>query len=738
MRFLSSEKNGCRRLSLVAALAVPTGIAFPQYACAADDTATNDPDHILVVAERLDDPAAGASSLLSQTELENARVFNINEALRKVPGLVVRDEEGIGLRPNIGVRGLNPTRSTKILLLEDGIPLTYGPYGDNASYYHPPIDRFAAIEVLKGSGQILYGPHTVGAVINYVTPPVPDVFSGNVRASLGNRDFYDVTASIGGPLGSDAGVNLNVTRKASDGSRDNLHSALTDLNIKLEQQLGAAHTITLRASMYDENSRQTYSGLTLAEYRFDPRYNPFVNDRFNTRRYGLSATHDWGLADELKLKTTAFYSYFDRNWWRQSSNSSQRPSDSSDAACGAAIILPNGVSSMPNLSTSCGTEGRLRTYNVYGLEPRLSWTPGWGQIDAGVRIQRETQDRRQINADTPNGRTAGTGPNGGIRESSFREINAYSGFVQARLDLGKLAITPGVRVENINYRRNERLTAIQGKTSVTEVIPGIGLTWRPSDRVTLFGGVHRGFSPPGVADIVTAAGGTLDLDAEKSWNYELGFRAQPTDGLGIEGTLFRLDFSNQVIPGSIAAGNPAGAVNAGKSLHQGLEFLATGDTRAAGLTEGWALTGRIAWTWLADAKFAANRCELLAGSAAMAPCDAGEVNVRGRRLPYAPEHTITAMLGFDAGPIRAEAEYVYVASQFGDNLNTVAISANGQRGQIPSYGIWNVALNWDVGDRLTLFATVKNVANKTYIVDLIRGILPGSPRLVQVGGSVRF
>ncbi len=122
----------------------------------------------------------------------------------------------------------------------------------------------------------------------------------------------------------------------------------------------------------------------------------------------------------------------------------------------------------------------------------------------------------------------------------------------------------------------------------------------------------------------------------------------------------------------------------------------------------------------------------------MAPCDAGEVNVRGRRLPYAPEHTITAMLGFDAGPIRAEAEYVYVASQFGDNLNTVAISANGQRGQIPSYGIWNVALNWDVGDRLTLFATVKNVANKTYIVDLIRGILPGSPRLVQVGGSVRF
>jgi len=729
---------GSSRLSLVTALVLPFNFVVPQSALAADDGATNNSDHILVVAERMEDPTAGSTSLLSQTDLENARVFSINEALRKVPGLIVRDEEGIGLRPNIGVRGLNPTRSTKILLLEDGIPLTYGPYGDNASYYHPPIDRFAAIEVLKGSGQILYGPHTVGAVINYVTPPVPEALQGNVKASVGNRNYYDVTAIVGGPLGADTGVNFTVTRKASDGSRDNLNSALTDLNVKLEQQFGAAHRVTLRASMYDENSRQTYSGLTLAEYQFDPRYNPFVNDRFNTRRYGLSATHDWSMGDEMSLKTTAFYSYFDRNWWRQSSNSGQRPSDSSDPACGSAIVLANGVSSMPNLSTQCGTEGRLRTYNVYGIEPRLAWTPTWGRMDAGVRIQRETQDRRQINADTPTGRSAGIGPNGGIRESSLREITAYSGFVQARVDLGTVSIAPGIRVENINYSRNERLAGLQGSAAVTQVIPGIGLTWQPSDRITIFGGVHRGFSPPGVADIVTATGGTLDLDAEKSWNYELGLRAQIARGLSVESTLFRLDFSNQVIPGSVAAGNPAGAVNAGKSLHQGLEFLASADTRAAGLTEGWGLTGRVVWTWLADAKFAADRCEPLAGTSALAPCDAGEVNVRGRRLPYAPEHTITAMLGVAVGPVRAEVEYVSIASQFGDNINTVAISANGQRGRIPAYGIWNLAMNWDVGDHLTLFGTVKNVADKTYIVDLIRGVLPGSPRLVQFGASMRF
>ncbi len=707
------------------------------YAEEAQDTVP-DADHILVVGHRGEDRAPGATSLVTQTDLENARVFSVNEALRKVPGLVVRDEEGIGLRPNIGVRGLQPTRSTKILLLEDGIPLTYAPYGDNATYYHPPIDRFSTIEVLKGSGQILYGPHTVGAVINYVTPDVPDQLSGRMKAAIGNRDYYDLTASIGGPLGSDAGANFTVTRKESDGSRDNIHSAVTDANLKIQMRPGDAHQLTFRASAYDENSDQPYTGLTLAEYQFDPRYNPFVNDEFNTRRYGMSLTHGWEVSSDLALKTSAFFSYFDRNWWRQSSNSTQRPSDSSDPACGAAVILPNGVPSMPNLSTTCGTEGRLRTYRVYGLEPRLSWTPSWGQIDAGVRIQHETQNRRQVNADTPTGRTPGTGPNSGIKELNRREITAYSGFLQARFDLGAISITPGARVENIHYARRDDLTGLGGKTRLTEFIPGIGLTWAAADNATLFAGVHRGFSPPGVADIITAAGGTLDLDAEKSWNMEVGARLRPVAGVHLELTGFRLDFDNQVIPGSIAAGNPAGAVNAGKSLHQGLEFLASADTREIGLTSNWGLNTRVAWTWLADAKFSADRCEALAGAVAVAPCDAGEVNVRGRRLPYAPEHTLSAMIGATVGQVHAEAEYVHVSSQFGDNLNTIAISANGQRGRIPSYGVWNAAVNFDLSDQFTLFATVKNVGGKTYIVDLIRGVLPGSPRLVQGGVAVKF
>ena len=78
---------------------------------------------VVVVGE--DDHAKaqpGSASLIDAEEIRSAHVFSVSEALRKVAGIVTRDEEGFGIRPNIGIRGLNPTRSTKVLLMEDGIP----------------------------------------------------------------------------------------------------------------------------------------------------------------------------------------------------------------------------------------------------------------------------------------------------------------------------------------------------------------------------------------------------------------------------------------------------------------------------------------------------------------------------------------------------------------------------------------------------------------------------------------
>ena len=128
--------------------AVPVNIILEPETIAESVVITS--SHILTTAE-VAEKIPGSVEIIDNKTIENSRAFSSPEVLRKVAGVNVRDEEGFGLRPNIGIRGLNPTRSTKVLLLEDGIPLTYAPYGDNASYYHPPIDRFESIEVVKGS-----------------------------------------------------------------------------------------------------------------------------------------------------------------------------------------------------------------------------------------------------------------------------------------------------------------------------------------------------------------------------------------------------------------------------------------------------------------------------------------------------------------------------------------------------------------------------------------------------------
>ncbi|HYN03554.1 MAG TPA: TonB-dependent receptor plug domain-containing protein, partial [Vicinamibacteria bacterium] len=230
----------------------------------------------------------GSVDLLDRRQLEDSRVADVNEALHKATGVNVRDEEGLALRPNIGIRGLNPTRSSKTLLLEDGLFVTYAPYGDNATYYHPPVERFESIEVVKGSGQIAYGPVTVGGVINYLTPAPPVKPTANLRLTGGNRDYFNGQALAGGTWGRTA-LLAEYMRKQGDGARDNIHSEVDDANLKTVFSLGSRHTLTLKGNYYGETSQITYSGLTLVEWDADPRQNPFLNDAFDGWRLGASA-----------------------------------------------------------------------------------------------------------------------------------------------------------------------------------------------------------------------------------------------------------------------------------------------------------------------------------------------------------------------------------------------------------------------------------------------------------------
>lgn len=662
----------------------------------------------------------GSVDIIGRDVLDSSRVFTTSEALRKAAGVTVREEEGFGLRPNIGIRGVNPTRSTKVLFLEDGIPLAYAPYGDNASYYHPPIERFQSIEVLKGSGQIAYGPVTVAGVVNYITPAPPLEPTGAVTLIGGNRSYLNGHLNYGGTW-RQLGVLVDYLRKEGDGARENTHSDLNDLNLKVVTPLAQDQTLTLKGSYYGERSNVTYSGLREDEYRANPRQNPFRNDDFEGNRYGASATHTYALTPDKLLVTQIYGSYFSRDWWRQSSNSGQRPNDSDDPDCGG----------MANLNTTCGNQGRLRDYKLWGVEPRLRFGhrlfgPG-SEAEIGARLHVETQDRQQQNGATPTAR-AGT-----VVEDNERTNRAYSFFLQDRVLLGKWTLTPGLRAERIRFERTNRLAnegrGASGSTSVTQLVPGLGVTYVPSNQATVFAGVHRGFAPPRTEDIVSNSGGTVDLDPELSWNYEVGLRSTVRPGVRLDATLFRIDYENQVVPASLAGGVGATLTNGGETLHQGIEVGGRLDTGEL-LDSRHNLYFRAAFTYLPTASFRGVRFSNVSGF--------GDVRVDRNRLPYAPRRILNASLGY-AHPSGLDVmlEASYLSDQFADDLNSIDPSPDGQRGLISSSTIWNATVNCPVRPlRTILFVTVKNLLDDTFIVDRSRGILPGSPRLVQ--GGFRF
>lgn len=670
----------------------------------------------------------GSVDIVERETLEKSRVFTTNEALRKIAGVHVRDEEGLGLRPNIGIRGLNPTRSNKVLLLEDGIPLTYAPYGDNASYYHPPIERFERIEVLKGGAQIAYGPQTIAGLVNYITPTPPARSAGSVSLAGGNRDYFNGHVGYGNTIGR-TGFLLDYMRKQGDGAREHINSKLNDVNGKLVRTVGSNQAWTFRGNYYSEDSNITYSGLREDEYRANPRGNPFMNDFFFIDRYGTSATHAYRLTGEVALTTNVYFTSFRRHWWRQSSNSAQRPNDAADPTCGG----------IANLNTTCGNEGRLRQYYTWGAEPRLRVHHRvfgvHSEADFGVRLHFERQDRRQENGDTPTARA------GVLAESNLRTNEAYSTFAQNRFLMGGWTITPGVRLEHVQSARTNRCgltpcalanastSSVSGRTDLTHVIPGIGVSYTAGERATLFGGVHRGFAPPRTEDVITNQGGVVDLDPELSWNSELGVRTTVAQGLRLDGTFFRMDYQNQIVPASLAGGIGATLTNGGATLHQGLEMSARVDT-AALIDSVHNTYLRVAYMYAPTARFTGVRFSGISGFQ--------NVRVGGNRLPYAPEQLLTIGVGY-AHPsgIDVMLEAVHTSDQFGDDLNTVAPTPDGQRGLIPAYTVWNTAVNYDIG-RATVFLTVKNLLDDQFIVDRVRGILPGSPRLVQAGLKLRF
>jgi Fe(3+) dicitrate transport protein len=717
-----------RRSFVVAALlAAGTAPLHSQAQPAADDAAVDSlladtvtsPVHRIPELTVVGDSRAalhrvpGSAAVLTRTDIRDMVRISGNEVLRTVPGVHVVEEEGAGMRANIGIRGLDPGRSRTVLILEDGVPVALAPYGEPEMYYTPPVDRMERIEVVKGSGSILFGPQTIGGVINYVTPAPPANPQASVELRAGNGGLGHLDARYGGRWGG-VGAHVGVLHKRAADLRGLFYN-ITDVTGKTAFALSDRSDLTLKASAYDEDSNSTYVGLSEPMYRANPNHPSLAQeDRLDVRRYSVSAAHEHQFAPSLALQTTAYATNTVRNWNRQDFSVQD-----------GEVVFRDTFGS------------RNRAFEFGGIEPRLRWDNALfgmdSELDAGVRIHWEQARDQRVNRATADAE-------GILRDDEVRTGVAVSGFVQNRLQIApRVHLVPGLRVEHFSHDRNVLLRGHSevddySSASIFEVIPGIGLAWQVGEDASIFAGAHRGFAPPRTKDaMVYAESGdliALDLDAERSWNYELGVRSGVAPGVYLESTLFVLDFSNQIIPSAQWAGSVSDATiaNQGQTRHAGIETAVSLDIGS------WlGAPGRL--------RAGGNHTFVHARFTGDRHGETQQLVVNGNRLPYAPEHTLVGSLS--AEPLRGwttRVEAIYVADQFADNFETVEPSIDGRVGLIPSYDVWNVTTQWEMPRTgLTLFGSVKNLFDAEYIASRRpQGIKPGMPRQLIAGVRTTF
>jgi Fe(3+) dicitrate transport protein len=700
----------------------------------------------------------GSGRVITQKDIWENHRLTVNEALREVPGVNVRDEEGLGLRPNIGIRGLDPTRSRKVHIMEDGVPIMLMPYGDPSAYYFPPLFRFDRIEVLKGSGQLLFGPQSIGGVMNFITRMPPRVPQGNLEFRGGNLNYFNTHFDYGGTWGK-SGYLVDYTHFQSDSPRfTNNRVRVDDITFKTVQEISNRTTILAKLNYYHEESKLGYQGLTEADWgaRGHDRFTLFANDRLDFRRLGAHVAVQHMFNANLSTTVNFFGHYISRDWMRQN----QQGVDINGNPVGGSVTGNNIPAASYSVLPTNQSFTNAREYWVYGVEPRYHLTYRLfgiaNEADFGARAMYEQSDRKQfLNQLSGAGGMFTcfvTDPNGTcLNENNVRHTEAYSLFFQNRFFVtDQITITPGFRVENVNYDQyNKRNPPAEtfAKTSVTEVLPGIGATYSPRKDYTFFAGVHRGFAPPSISDAITGAfspgpGGINDLDPELSWNYEVGMRSTPAHWIGYELTLFEMDFQNQIISQSVAGGVGATLTNAGRTRHRGIEFAVKADVldMVRGQNNEQDIVFDVNYTWLAEADFRGTRNSGIDG-AALLPNEAEVVNISGNRLPYAPKHMITAGLGYTNRPVgfNARIETQCISDMFADDRNLHNPTPNGYRGIIRGWCALNAAVNQYVRPiNTTFFVTGKNLLDQLYMVDRSRGIYPGLPLMVQAGARWTF
>jgi Fe(3+) dicitrate transport protein len=681
----------------------------------------------------------GAEATVGRELLERTERDDIHAVLGHVAGVYLREEDGYGLRPNIGMRGAAAERSAKVALLEDGVLIVPAPYSAPAAYYFPLVTRMSRIEVVKGPSSVVYGPNTVGGAVNLVGEPMPGERAGYVDAAVGS-DRYAKLHGRFAERGERWGLMGEYVKLRTDGFKAIDGGGPSGFDKNDAQLWGRVHTSTrghvyhqldARVGFGDEESHETYTGLTGADFASDPqrRYAGTQRDRMIWDHWRFRLAHRLEIGSGFSLETTAYRHALDRVWGKVDGFVGNRDmagllADPMGGSNGVyyAVLTGQADSASPEEELIRGVNDR--SFVSQGIQTRALVTtqvgPTGHRIDVGVRLHGDRADRRRREdayAMMGGQLFRSERPSTQVLDSRASTL-AVAMHAQDQVRWGRLAVTGGARLELLATAYDDHLTGAEQAADYAVLIPGGGVEYDLTPAASIVAGVHRGFVP-------VAPSGDAEVRPESSINYEAGGRWR-AGRLSADVIGFFSDYSN--LKGTCTQSSGCDAAQDGDEFNGGRVHVWGTEVQAASeieLPRALRLPLQASYTYTGSSFQHSFESEFAGWNQVM----------EGDELPYLPEHQASLA----SAVVASRWEVGAAARWHGATRDVAGQGAIDPGSRIDSLVTIDLSAHARLAGWAELYATCDNLLDEQRIVSRRPyGIRPNAPRLFMLGYKARF
>lgn len=598
------------------------------------------------------------------------RNTSIEEALRTVPGLVVRDQLGGASRATIAIRGAGASNTfgvRSIRLMIDGIPKNNAG-GSGQDLANLDMASISSIEVLRGPASTLYG-NQAGGVVS-MTSETGGPSRRQLQVLGGSFGFARAhTKATGEAFDGTLSYLVSAWRTQQDGYRDNSNFDQTGFSSKFVYRPDARSTFTAVMS-YDNLGQDVPGGLTEGEMRDSPR----IADSTSFARVNGVRLDNFGRFDEFRFGLNL-----------------QRTLTATEQLETQVFYVPRTIHEGPAL-----TQFIQQSFLNRGATFRLLSTRAVGSMGNRFTVGVDLHDTPIQTTTT--GR-AGTGAAGTAFSAFDEQATAAGIYVLEELALSDaLTLTAGARYDNIRFRQQNKLRAAQTEPrTFTRVTPKFGLTYRVSATLSTYANFSESFEAPVIGQLRNSP----RSDGEFVTNQVVKPLSIQTFEVGTRGVAGRASFElalfsqrlrDQAVNVSFVRQPPAtgqfGAlVNAAEVKQSGVEAGAT-----IVLSSTLTMAGTYTYSDFSYARYVA-----------------GTNDFSGNELPGIPKHNGFLELRYqDTRGLTAGIEFQSVGKYY---LNDSNLAEN------PAYSVLNLRAGWARRLGRTDFApfiAVNNVLSEKY------------------------